>query len=50
MANLQKVNLLKSQLAENTNQSILVNFVWVDFGKLSFWKLTISPNIVNTGY
>jgi hypothetical protein len=41
MVNLQKANLSKSQ-------SIDQKALFLVFGKLTFWKLTISPNIVST--
>ncbi len=52
MVNFQNVNLLKSQLAKNINQSLLeilsmgCLFWQVDFfGELTFLRLTISPTI-----
>jgi hypothetical protein len=45
--NFQKVTLPKSRLTENINQSNLVVLCqgWL-YGKLTFWKLTISPTII----
>jgi hypothetical protein len=58
MVNLQKVNWPKSQLAKKVNSLKTPNIAFwlfyaqVDFlagwlfGKLTFWRLTISPSIV----
>jgi len=43
----KKSNLpIRVNLPKNINQSLLVINTLVDSGKLNFWRLTISPNIV----
>jgi hypothetical protein len=43
------VNLPKSQVAKNINQSLLVFLFWGWlFGKLTLWRLTISPSIFDS--